>query len=178
MGFICTVEARHGFVADRSAALAEARDCARRALEIDSYNPEAHAIAGFADAIDGKLESAIEKFNEALQLNPNHADVAARLSITLAFNGQAKEAIRVARQAITLNPHYPGWYAGVLGLALRLDGQHEEAKKAFTEYSQRVEGFGHLEPPRVYRRGFGSIVRLLFHRHSSFRRKPPLLLGE
>lgn len=35
-----------------------------------------------------------------------------------------------------------------------------------------------IEPPRVYRRGFGSIVRLLFHRHSSFRRKPPLLLGE
>ncbi|WP_254447225.1 adenylate/guanylate cyclase domain-containing protein [Ruegeria sp. HKCCA0235A] len=145
LGFICTVEARHGFVADRNAALAEARDCARRALEIDSYNPEAHAIAGFADAIDGKLESAIGKFNKALQLNPNHADVAARLSITLAFNGQAKEAIRVARQAITLNPHYPGWYAGVLGLALRLDGQYEEAKKAFTEYGQRVEGFGHLD---------------------------------
>ncbi|WP_254443862.1 adenylate/guanylate cyclase domain-containing protein [Ruegeria sp. HKCCA4008] len=145
LGFICTVEARHGFVADRNAALAEARDCARRALEIDSYNPEAHAIAGFADAIDGKLESAIGKFNKALQLNPNHADVAARLSITLAFKGQAKEAIRVARQAITLNPHYPGWYAGVLGLALRLDGQYEEAKKAFTEYGQRVEGFGHLD---------------------------------
>ncbi|NOE18059.1 adenylate cyclase [Ruegeria atlantica] len=145
LGFICTVEARHGFVADRNAALAEARDCARRALEIDSYNPEAHAIAGFADAIDGKLESAIGKFNKALQLNPNHADVAARLSITLAFNRQAKEAIRVARQAITLNPHYPGWYAGVLGLALRLDGQYEEAKKAFTEYGQRVEGFGHLD---------------------------------
>ncbi len=33
------------------------------------------------------------------------------------------------------------------------------------------------EPPRVYRRGFVSIVRLLFHRHSSFRRKLPLLLG-
>ncbi len=145
LGFICTVEARHGFVADRRAALAEARDCAQRALEIDSYNPEAHAIAGFADAIDGKLVSAIEKFNEALALNPNHADVAARLSITLAFNGQANEAIKVAQQAITLNPHYPGWYAGVLGLALRLDGQYEEAKKAFTEYGQRVEGFGHLD---------------------------------
>ncbi|WP_299641611.1 adenylate/guanylate cyclase domain-containing protein [uncultured Ruegeria sp.] len=145
LGFICTVEARHGFVADRRAALAEARDCAQWALEIDSYNPEAHAIAGFADAIDGKLVSAIDKFNEALALNPNHADVAARLSITLAFNGQANEAIQVAQQAITLNPHYPGWYAGVLGLALRLDGQYEEAKKAFTEYGQRVEGFGHLD---------------------------------
>jgi hypothetical protein len=34
-----------------------------------------------------------------------------------------------------------------------------------------------FEPPRVYRRVFGSIVRLLFHQHSSFRRKPPLLLA-
>ena len=150
LGFICTVEARHGFVADRRAALAEARDCAQRALEIVSYNPEAHAIAGFADAIDGKLVSAIEKFNKALALNPNHADVAARLSITLAFNGQANEAIQVAQQAITLNPHYPGWYAGVLGLALRLDGQYEEATKAFIEYGQRVEGFGHLDLVIIY----------------------------
>ncbi len=118
LGFICTFEARHGFVTDRSAELAEARECVRRALEIDSYNPGAYAIAGFADAIDGKLVSAIEKFNEALELNPNHADLAASLSITFAFNGQAKEAIRVARQATTLNPHYPGWYAGVLGLVL------------------------------------------------------------
>lgn len=145
LGFACTVEARHGFSPDRTAALAEARDCARRALEIESYNPEAHAIAGFADAIDGKLSSAIEKFNMALALNPNHADVAARLSLTLAFDGQAREAIRVARQAITLNPQYPGWYAGVLGFALRLDGRYEEAIEAFTEYSQRVEGFGHLD---------------------------------
>jgi len=33
------------------------------------------------------------------------------------------------------------------------------------------------EPPRVYRRGFGSIVMLLFHQHSSFHGKPPLLLA-
>ena len=145
LGFVCTVEARHGFVVDKDASLAEARDCARRALEIDSYNPEAHAIDGFADAIDGKLASAIEKFSKALALNPNHADVAARLSLTLSFDGQIDEAIRVARQAITLNPHYPGWYVGVLGFALRLAGKYDEATSAFTEYGQRVEGFGHVD---------------------------------
>ena len=145
LGFVCTVEARHGFGADKAAALAEARDCARRALEIDGYNPEAHAIDGFADAIDGKLAAAIAKFSTALALNANHADVAARLSLTLAFDGQIGEAIRVARQAITLNPHYPGWYAGVLGFALRLDGRYDEAIAAFTEYGEKVEGFGHLD---------------------------------
>lgn len=150
LGFVYTVEARHGFAADRTAALTHARDCARRALEIDSYNPEAHAIAGFADAIDGMLGSAIEKFSEALALNPNHADVAARLSLTLAFSGQTHEAIRVARQAITLNPHYPGWYAGVLGLGLRLSGRYHEAIEAFTEYGQKAEGFGHLDLAIVY----------------------------
>ncbi|AXI42598.1 adenylate/guanylate cyclase domain-containing protein [Sulfitobacter sp. SK011] len=150
LGFVYTVEARHSFAADRTAALTQARDCARRALEIDSYNPEAHAIAGFADAIDGQLGSAIEKFSEALALNPNHADVAARLSLTLAFSGQTHEAIRVARQAITLNPHYPGWYAGVLGLGLRLSGRYQEAIEAFTEYGQKAEGFGHLDLAIVY----------------------------
>lgn len=123
--FVCTVEARHGFARDKDAALQEARACAKRALEIDSYNPEAHAIDGFADAIDGKIESAIKKFSKALALNPNHADVAARLSLTLSFSGQLKEAIRVARQAITQNPHYAGWYAGILGFALRLAGNYD-----------------------------------------------------
>ena len=145
LGFVCTVEARHGFTANKAAALKEARECARRALEIDSYNPEAHAIDGFADAIDGQLASAIHKFSKALALNPNHADVAARLSLTLSFDGQVNEAIRVARQAITLNPHYPGWYAGVLGFALRLAGKYDEAMSAFTEYGQKVEGFGHVD---------------------------------
>ena len=142
LGFVCTVEARHGFSANKAEALVEARECARRALEIESYNPEAHAIDGFADAIDGKLSTAIQKFKKALALNPNHADVAARLSLTLSFDGQAGEAIRVARQAITLNPHYPGWYAGVLGFALRLDEKYDEAITAFNEYGQKVEGFG------------------------------------
>ncbi|MEW9922436.1 adenylate/guanylate cyclase domain-containing protein [Marimonas sp. MJW-29] len=150
LGFICTVEARHGFSEDREAALAQARECARRALEIDSYNPEAHAVEGFADAIDGNLDDAITKFDRALALNPNHADVAARLSLTLAFNGQTADAIRVAQQAITLNPHYPGWYAGVLGFAKRLDGKYEEAIEAFREYSEMVEGFGHLDLAIVY----------------------------
>lgn len=145
LGFVCTVEARHGFAENKEAALQEARACAHRALELDSYNPEAHAIDGFADAIDGRLNSAIRKFNKALDLNPNHADVAARLSLTLAFDGQFDEAIRVARQAITLNPHYPGWYAGVLGFALRLAGKYDEAISAFTEYGQKVEGFGHVD---------------------------------
>ncbi len=145
LGFVCTVEARHGFAANKDAALEEARESARRGLEIDSYNPEAHAIDGFADAIDGRLSSAIQKFNKALALNPNHADVAARLSLTLSFDGQIIEAIRVARQAITLNPHYPGWYAGVLGFALRLAGKYDEAISAFAEYGQKVEGFGHVD---------------------------------
>ncbi len=150
LGFICTVEARHRFSEDRSAALAEARSCARRALEIESYNPEAHAIDGFADAIEGNLEDAIHKFDVALALNPNHADVAARLSITLSFNGQIADAIRMAQQAITLNPHYPGWYAGVLGFAKRLDGQFDQAKDAFIEYSEMVPGFGFVDLAIVY----------------------------
>lgn len=49
---------------------------------------------------------------------------------------------------------------------------------------QHMQGFllrhgrnypGKNEPPRVYRRAFGSTVRLLFLRNSSLRRRPPLL---
>ena len=142
--------ARHGFASDRAAALAEARDRARRALDIDSYNPEAHAVDGFADAIDHKLDSAIEKFGKALELNPNQADVAGRMALTLCFKGDVQEAIRMARQAMTLNPNYPGWYGGVLGFALRLSGDHPAAIAACQEYSEMVEGFGHVDLAIIY----------------------------
>ena len=44
-----------------------------------------------------------------------------------------------------MNPHYPGWYAGVLGFALRLSGQYDEAISSFTEYGEKVVGFGHVD---------------------------------
>lgn len=144
LGFVCTVEARHGF-GDRATALAEARRCAQRALDLEAYNPDAHAVNGFCNAIEGNLDDAIPLFRRALEQNPNHADVAARMSLTLAFAGQTDEAIKVARHAITLNPFYPGWYAGVLGFALRAAGRLDEAEGSFVSYSEMVEGFGHID---------------------------------
>ncbi len=150
LGFAHSVEARHGFSPSRADSLRAARDAARRALELEPYNPEAYAVLGFADAIEGNLDAAIGLFRTALEQNPNHADVAARLSITLTFNGQIDEAVRVGEQAIRLNPQYPGWYAGNLGFALRMAGRFDEAEARFREYSQREVGFGLLDLVLVY----------------------------
>lgn len=150
LGFVNTVEARHGFSASRSASIAEARKCAENALAIDPYNPEAHGVLGFADTLEGFHEKAIEKFKTALDINPNHADVSVRLAITLAFNDQPEEGIKIAEKAIQLNPKYPGFYAGIYGFALRMVGRYDEAIDAFLEYSRLVTGFGHVDLVIVY----------------------------
>ena len=42
-------------------------------------------------------------------------------------------------------------------------------------YPASADEEGDPEPPRVYRRAFGSMIRLLFRQRSSLRRRPPLL---
>jgi hypothetical protein len=64
-----------------------------------------------------------------------------------------------------------GWYAG---LGWRR-GPTALSHVAPWGCAQRFSKHGHDEPPRVYRRVFGSIVRLLFYHRSGLYRRSPLL---
>jgi len=150
LGFINTVEGRHGFSESRSASITKAREYATRALALDPHNPEAYGVLGFADFLEGNHEEALDKFNMALDINPNHADVTARLALTHTFNEQLDEGIIFAQRAMRLSPKYPGWYAGVYGFALRVAGRYDEAIEAFHEYGRLEKGFGHVDLAIVY----------------------------
>src|SRR5580692_5846009 len=53
---------------DAAGALA----CARRALEIDPKSPEVHNLLGFASALDGDTDCAIEHYRQAVTLDETH----------------------------------------------------------------------------------------------------------
>ncbi|WP_193748760.1 adenylate/guanylate cyclase domain-containing protein [Leisingera sp. ANG-Vp] len=150
LGFVKTVEARHLFTDTPAVSAGQARDYAHKALELDPHSADAYAVLGFVHAIEGHHDLAVDEFHTALSLNPNHADVAMRLSITLSFAGRAEEAIHYAQRAIQLSPHYPGFYAGILGMAHRLAGNHMDAIDAFQDYSRRTPGFGHMDLALTY----------------------------
>jgi tetratricopeptide (TPR) repeat protein len=46
--------------------------CARRALELDPQSPEVHNLAGFAAALAGDSEDALEHYRQALALDENY----------------------------------------------------------------------------------------------------------
>ncbi|MEX0301371.1 MAG: adenylate/guanylate cyclase domain-containing protein [Leisingera sp.] len=150
LGFVKTVESRQRFTDTPELSARQARDYAHKALELDPHSADAYAILGFVHALEGHHDLAIDEFHTALSLNPNHADVAMRLSITLSFAGRAEEAIHYAQRSILLSPRYPGFYAGILGMAHRLAGNYMEAIDAFQDYSRRTPGFGHLDLALTY----------------------------
>jgi tetratricopeptide (TPR) repeat protein len=51
---------------------AGATACARRALEIDPQSPEVHNLMGFAAALDGEAEDALEHYRQAIALDETY----------------------------------------------------------------------------------------------------------
>ena len=46
--------------------------CARRALEIDPQSPEVHNLMGFAAALDGDADEALEHYRQAIALDETY----------------------------------------------------------------------------------------------------------
>ena len=144
------MDARHGFSTSRQASIDKARDHAKRALEMDALNSEAHGILGFVENLDGNMQAAIEQYRTSLSLNPNHAEVTIRLALALVFNGQPDEAVDCCKRAIALSPKHPPWFSGMYGFALRASGRLSESIPHFEEYGQKVPGFGLVDLIIVY----------------------------
>ena len=84
----------------------QARDYARRAVEIDDSLGEAHAALGFVAAItDWDWTTARREFERALELSPNSSDVHCVYGLMyLLPRGRFPEAMAELRRALELDP--------------------------------------------------------------------------
>src|SRR5947209_250693 len=46
--------------------------CARRALELDPQSPEVHNLLGFASALEGSYDDALEHYRQAIALDESY----------------------------------------------------------------------------------------------------------
>src|SRR5215469_2544657 len=46
--------------------------CARRALELDPQSPEVHNLMGYASALEGEAEEALEHYRQAIALDETY----------------------------------------------------------------------------------------------------------
>jgi len=127
-------EAMAGWSPDRERSMQTARAAAERAVEIDSRNDAAVSALGFVLAFSSRFRDAIEMLERAKALNPNNPVTLLHLAVTR-FNPPVRDAAQAlveAREALRLDPTDPfAWtFHLVIGLALLLLGDHEEALDA------------------------------------------------
>jgi TolB-like protein/class 3 adenylate cyclase/cytochrome c-type biogenesis protein CcmH/NrfG len=87
-----------------AAALAEAR----RAVALDSKDPQAHADLAFALMMAGRIDEAVDEARQATDLNPSDPVALNFYAFTLNLAGHPPEdSIKLVQRAMRLSPHDP-----------------------------------------------------------------------
>ena len=120
-------------------ALDRAHQLARKAVQLDSNLPDAHAALGLALLRRHDHEAAIAEFERAMALNPNFTHQA--FSEVLVYAGDSARAIEAVERHMRLDPFYmpqaPLW----LGFAHYMLKQYSQALPPLREYVSRAPNF-------------------------------------
>jgi tetratricopeptide (TPR) repeat protein len=75
--------------------------CARRALEIDSRAPEVHNLLGYAAALGGDIEEALEHYRDAIALDETYLEAMLNAAeVLVSPRGEWDEAIELCDDAL------------------------------------------------------------------------------
>jgi len=115
-------------LAEPAAVVPRAREAITRALELDAWFGEAHAVLGvFRGVLDHDWPGAEAAFHQALELSPGSASVLHRHAwYCLVPRMQVAEALEQAQQAVALDPLSP-FAHGHLGLVLVVARRYDRA---------------------------------------------------
>lgn len=83
----------------------EALGAARKAVELDRGDAEAHLALGMVHYIDRDFEQALSEMEAAVRLNPSYAAAHHSLGSTLAHSGRSEQALLHLHAAIRLSPN-------------------------------------------------------------------------
>jgi len=102
---------------------------ARKAVEIDPQDANAHKALGMAHFANRDPSSAIAEYKMAIQLNPSAAHSYAWLGWAQSFSGRAEEALDNFRAAMKLSPRDPifGWFNNGMAASLFHLSRYEES---------------------------------------------------
>ncbi len=127
-----------GWADDPEATLAAATEAAKRAIELDERDPQAHAALGYIYRFTGHADLAVDSLELAADLNPNDARIRLELAHTLDWFRLQERALPQIDMAIRLSPRDPllqnmYFYKGHILFHLdRFDESLEAARKLQT----------------------------------------------
>jgi adenylate cyclase len=124
---------QRGWSKSEDLSAAQAYEFARKAVELDGDEAEAHsALAVVYYQIRQQPEEAIGEYERALSLNPNHPDILADWGgFSMPFlTGKADEGLKLVKKAMRLNPSHPDWYEQAFGVAAYVARRYDKAISA------------------------------------------------
>ena len=107
-------------------AIPKAQAAARRALELDDRQAEAHTVLGYCAMNDWDWVAAEQEFQKALRLNPNHASSHQWYGELLLDQGKTDQALAEMRKALQLDPLSAIIQVNI-GFCLLNSGRYDEA---------------------------------------------------
>ncbi len=115
-------------------------DAASRAVSLDDFDSEAHAILAMAWNWCHEIDRAVLAGERAVELNPNNAAAQHILGAALTLQGQPIEGLSRMERAVVLSPRDPrrgAWMWGI-GLAYFTAREYEDAVEATERAIQRL----------------------------------------
>jgi adenylate cyclase len=117
LAYVMMIDFFRGWNNTKKEVLVPAGDAVQKAYAIDRSVAIAHVAEGKIREVEGDLQGAIDKFNEALGLDPNLSVVYAHKANLLILLGRAEEAPQLLTKAIELSPRDPDlglvyWFMG------------------------------------------------------------------
>ncbi len=130
-----------GFGDNKEELFARDVEAVEKALSLDENNFECHWIMCEVRMMVARLDEAELHHQKAFALNPNDPRVVAQRSELLTWLGRPVEGVDWARQAMRLDPYNAAGRAHLLGRALYIARNYEDAIEAFKQV--RMPSFGH-----------------------------------
>ena len=135
----------------------EAFAASRRALELEPWMPEAFVARACLRSMQGQAELANRDFEEAIRLNPTSYYTYYQFGRHQLSLGQPRQAVVQFRMAARLAPeeYTP---LGMLSMALRQIGEHEEGHQASIQMMRSLERYLRNHPDDEAALGRGAAV--------------------
>ena len=134
------VEWRYNWTKDPDAALNEALNLAKLAVQYDDLDARGYSEMGLAHLYKKDHDEALAAYERALQLNPNDADLLAEMGDCLVYVRQAERAVALLERAARLNPYHPDYYLWYLGDAYFHLGEYEKTIQTLRRMRDNSEG--------------------------------------